>query len=179
MEKIKKYVKDVFRTTSILFISVLFTVWLVTFALTYPPAPSWQIVWWNFMNYFNKILVNTSSTTDWKVKNADKLDGYNHTDFIKTETDPTVSIASIFSQCRTEVNNWLAPSYVSNAQCNSDEKVISWWWCCWFFATCWWNWVDKWLAHFNWIQSNGWVVDCYQSDGSGEAVSIARAICCK
>lgn len=59
MYQVKKYLKDVFRTTSILFFSVFLTIGLVAFALTYPATPAWEVSWWKFQEYFDKIFNGT------------------------------------------------------------------------------------------------------------------------
>jgi hypothetical protein len=69
----KKYFKDLLRTTSIHAIAIMFLVWTFTvFAVTFPSStPTWETAWWLFMTYFTKMLVNTNiATTDWNVKNA-------------------------------------------------------------------------------------------------------------
>lgn len=56
------------------FVTVLL-LWIAYAAtISFPSAtPTWQIAGWKFMNYFNKMLVNTWSSTDGTVNNSSKL----------------------------------------------------------------------------------------------------------
>ncbi len=54
------------------FLIVLWWVWV--YAISWPSwFPSWELKSWVIMEYFNKILVNTWSTSDWTVKMTDKV----------------------------------------------------------------------------------------------------------
>ncbi len=72
----KNYIIDLLKS-SVKWLA--FWVWiflglLTVFAVTWPSiTPSWEITGWAFMNYFNKMLVNTWSTTDWTVKKSESL----------------------------------------------------------------------------------------------------------
>nr|MDD3719918.1 hypothetical protein [Candidatus Gracilibacteria bacterium] len=71
----KVFLKTIFRTTSIYIISFVLAIGLLTtFALTFPTGiPSGETPSGVFMNYFNKILVNTGVTTDGTVKMTEKV----------------------------------------------------------------------------------------------------------
>jgi len=63
----KKYFKDLFRTTSIIAIWIIISVWsLAVFAaITWPGNnPAWQPTWWLFQTYFNIIF---DKCDDWEV----------------------------------------------------------------------------------------------------------------
>ncbi len=67
-----KFIKILFKHIVSILIAVSL---LVTFAISFPlNLPSWESnIDWIFKQYFDKILVNTWSTTDWKVKKSQTL----------------------------------------------------------------------------------------------------------
>lgn len=72
----RKYIIDLLKSSlkwTIFWIWIF--LWLLTvFAVNWPSiTPSWEITGGAFMNYFNKILVNTWATTDWTVKKSESL----------------------------------------------------------------------------------------------------------
>jgi hypothetical protein len=69
----KKYFKDLLRTMSIHAIAITFLVWTFTVFATAWSTSTWETAWWLFMNYFNKMLVNTLPTTNWVSKKAQSL----------------------------------------------------------------------------------------------------------
>jgi len=70
-----KFIKQLFKATFIQLVAFFMIIGsLAVFALSYPTSnPSWEIPGGVFMNYLNKILVDTWSTTDWTVKKAEVL----------------------------------------------------------------------------------------------------------
>lgn len=52
----------------------IFSIGLITFAIYWPSnSPSGETKWWVVMQYFNNILVNTWSMSDWTVKKTQKI----------------------------------------------------------------------------------------------------------
>lgn len=72
LKKLKKEAKKGLRR-SFFFVtfSFLFAFAYAAVAISWPAStPVWETTWWAFMNYFNKILVDTWSTTDGTVQKA-------------------------------------------------------------------------------------------------------------
>lgn len=68
--------KSILKLTSLyiaLFIIVLWWIWAYA-AIDWSQTPSWESFWGGLMkNYFEKILVNTGSNSDWTVKMTEKI----------------------------------------------------------------------------------------------------------
>ncbi len=54
--------------------SIIFISWIVYAAISWPSTPTWEVAWWKFMNYFNKLVVDDDITATWTVKNSDRVD---------------------------------------------------------------------------------------------------------
>ncbi len=77
----KIFLKKLFKSLLLQITAFIMLVWLLAFAaITWPTNnPSWSISWGKFMMYFNKMLVDTWTTTDGTVKKAliwDKLNNF-------------------------------------------------------------------------------------------------------
>ena len=115
MSNIKQYFKDIFRTTSVLFISFLLTIWLVAFAITYPTTPTWQTAWGKFQEYFNKIF--TGSCPTWQA-----IAGYD------TNKDPICITTGTGSSGGWGWTWWknVALTDTNNFDVNCDYRVDLW-----------------------------------------------------
>lgn len=84
-----------------------------------------------------------------------------------------------YNSCRSVSNVGGAPNYISVAACNTNEVMVSGGGRCGFAGSGFGNSSDRGMPHASY--PNGireWVVDCYRSDGAGEAVSEAIGVCC-
>ncbi len=129
----KKYFKDLLRTTSILAIAITFIIWTLSAfaAITFPSStPTGEIAWGLFMNYFNKMLVNTWSSTDWTVNKASKL-----------STPRTIA--------------WVLFDWTANIAIpwsGITSKPFNWVWQAWQPTRLWWS--NDWSNYYVWNPSN-------------------------
>lgn len=80
----KNTLLKIWKTILVQSISLSLIIWFVAYAsINFPTSsPDGEPQWWLFMQYFNKILLDTWSTTNWMVKDSDKVDWLHANDII-------------------------------------------------------------------------------------------------
>ncbi len=144
----KNILKTIIKTLLIQLSVFWFLFWTIAvFALTFPFfSPSWETSWWLFYNYFNKILVNTSNTTNWVVKKAQSLWNETWNTTVVSLNWNNVWIWTPNPSAKLHVNwNVTASTPTSNSHLTTKQYVdnlvsasawtpIRWlhyWWCTW------------------------------------------------
>lgn len=121
-------------------------IWILSvFAVTWPViVPSWEVPWGAFMNYFNKMLVNTWATTDWTVKKAESLWLNGSTAIVAISWwKATTSLVPVWN------NDIVNKAYV-------DSVIAAWWWSLWVYKWDWTTYLWKFIQLKNAYESDNY-----------------------
>lgn len=130
----KTYLKSFIKTFSMVLISLFLIIWwFVAYAISFPTTPSWEVLWWKFMNYFNKILVDTWTTSDWTVRksvdssNSLKLNWKAEWALVVAKSSQSDSVPWTWVQNKPDLNDLNVNSITFNDWTSITSADWLWW----------------------------------------------------